>query len=107
MFEEFDVTLHHLGPGNVAPSPEFRSGGTGDPGDRGGVAVMFDQNSLALGLGERSRTTLALALPGEESAFAQGLSFLRALESGADALGEPGHVGPAKCRHSNRFMFSI
>jgi hypothetical protein len=90
---EFHVALDELGKRDVAPAPETRGGGAGQPGDGGRVAVTLDDERLPLAGGQRGGTDSAVLPALDQSAGERGL---RLLDRGGDAGGQRGFIGAAE-----------
>ena len=96
VLQELDVALDDFRPGNIAPAPELRRGGTGDAGDGRRVGFLANGDLLALEVGERLAASLAGGLARQQRAGLHGVAFLRLLDGRADALGQFGNVGLAQ-----------
>src|SRR5678815_694680 len=73
MFQEFNITLHHPGPGDVIPAPELWCGRTGNASDGGFATFMVDGDAAALPVRQRLSATLAFTEAGQKITSALSL----------------------------------
>src|ERR1035437_5107297 len=96
LLKKLDVALDDFGPGDVAPAPELRRGGTGDAGDGGGVGLLANGDLLTLDIRKRLAARLASGFAGQEGARMQRTGLLGFLDRSADALSQVGNIGLAE-----------